>query len=169
MKRTKTMLDTTILLRRSSGILLLSLLLGAFLFVTGVCRAENSADTTVLFSDSKGKDLCTFVVDLAVTPEEQAQGLMFRKYMPSDSGMLFLNREDAMRSFWMRNTYIPLDMIFVDSRYEVKHIHYGAKPLDETSISSQYPVRYIVEINAGRAKKCHIRSGAKMSILQKEK
>jgi uncharacterized membrane protein (UPF0127 family) len=56
-------------------------------------------------------------------------------------------------------------MLFIDSHNEVKHIHYGAKPLDETSISSQYPVKYVLEVIAGRANKCNIRQGTKMNIL----
>ena len=127
--------------------------------------AEGNADLTVVFLNSKGQELCRIKAELAVTDEEQSRGLMFRKDLSPDSGMLFVYQDDDMHSFWMKSTYIPLDMIFVNSRNEVKHIHYGAKPLDETSISSQYPVKYVLEVNAGRAKKCNIRPGTKMSIL----
>lgn len=146
--------------------LVLALLLNTIPFVH-MCNAENDAQQVVaMFLDGTGRELCRFKVELAVTPEEQSRGLMFRKDLGPDSGMLFINSNDGMRFFWMKNTYIPLDMIFIDSRNEVKHIHYGAKPLDETSISSQYPVKYVLEVNAGRAKKCNIRQGTKMSILR---
>ncbi len=129
------------------------------------CSAESNTGATAIFLDSKGQKLCTFKVELAMTQEEQSRGLMFRKVLPAGSGMLFLNSEDEMRSFWMRNTYIPLDILFINSRYEVKHVHYSAKPLDETHISSRYPVQYILEINAGKAKKCKIVPGTKTQFL----
>ena len=119
-----------------------------------------------VFLDGTGRELCKFKIELAVTPEKQSRGLMFRKDLSPGSGMLFVNSGDSMRFFWMKNTYIPLDMLFIDSRNEVKHIHYGAKPLDETSISSKYPVQYVLEVRAGNAKKCKIYPGSKMSILR---
>jgi uncharacterized protein len=146
--------------------LVLALLLNAISFVH-VCNAENDTSVLTLFLDGKGRELCRFKAELAVTPEEQSRGLMFRKDLGPDAGMLFVNSSDEMRSFWMKNTYIPLDMIFINSHNEVKHIHHGAKPFDETPIYSQYPVQYIFEVNAGRAKKCNIRPGTKMSILHK--
>ena len=129
------------------------------------CSAESNTRTVAMFLDSKGRELCRFEVELVVTPEEQSRGLMFRKELSSGSGMLFVNNEDEMRSFWMRNTYIPLDIIFINSRYEVKHVHYSAKPLNETPLSSRYPVQYILEVNAGRAKKCNIVPGTKIQFL----
>lgn len=144
--------------------LVLSLFLNTILFVH-TCNAESDAQVAAILLDGTGRELCRFKVELAVTPEEQSRGLMFRKDLGSDSGMLFVNSRDEMRFFWMKNTYLPLDILFINSRNEVKHIHYGAKPLDETSISSQYPVQYVLEVNAGRAKKCNIRQGTKMSIL----
>ncbi len=141
----------------------LCLALGFFVIVP-TCAAEDAARVTTIFMDRSGKELCRFRVQLAVTPEEQARGLMFRKELEPDSGMLFVNNTDAMRSFWMKNTYLPLDIIFIDSRHEVKHVHYGAKPLSEAAISSQYPVQYVLEVNAGKTKKCGIGPGSKMSI-----
>ena len=144
--------------------LVLALLFNTIPFVH-MCNAESDAQVVAVFLDGTGRELCKFKVELAVTPEEQSRGLMFRKDLAPDSGMLFVNRGDEMRFFWMKNTYIPLDILFINSRNEVKHIHYGAKPLDETSISSRFPVQYVLEVNAGRAKKCNIRQGTKMSIL----
>lgn len=131
-----------------------------------MCNAGIGKEVTTLFMDSTGKELCRFKTEIAVTPEEQSRGLMFRKKLGFNSGMLFINNSDEMRFFWMKNTYIPLDILFINSRNEVKHIHYGAKPFDEAPISSQYPVQYILEINAGRAKKCNIRQGSRMNILK---
>lgn len=145
--------------------LALAFLLNTILFVH-ICNAENDTRVMAVFLDDKGRELCRIKAELAVTNEEQSRGLMFRKDLGPDSGMLFVNSGDEMRSFWMKNTYIPLDMIFINSRNEVRHIHYGAKPLDETAIHSQYPVQYVLEVNAGKAKKCNIRQGTQMSILQ---
>jgi hypothetical protein len=131
-----------------------------------VCNAESDTKAMTVFRDSAGKELCRFKVELVVTPEEQSRGLMFRKDLRPDSGMLFINNSDEMRFFWMKNTYIPLDILFMNSRNEVKYIHYGAKPFDETTIFSQYPVQYVLEVNAGVVKKCKIRQGSKMSILK---
>jgi uncharacterized protein len=144
--------------------LVLLLFLNAIPFIH-VCDAESETQMVAAFLDGTGRELCRFKIELAVTPEEQSRGLMFRKDLRPDSGMLFVNSGDAMRFFWMKNTYISLDLLFIDSRNEVKHIHYGAKPLDETSISSKYPVQYVLEVNAGRTKKCSIRQGSKMNIL----
>ena len=92
-----------------------------------------------------------FDVVVAETPQEQAQGLMFVESMPTMQGMLFVYDRPRVVSFWMRNTLIPLDMIFIDSEGVVQNIHAMAKPLDETSISSVVPVQYVLEINGGLA------------------
>ena len=143
----------------------LSLFLNTIPFMY-ICNAESETKIMAVFLDGAGRELCGFKVKLAVTPEEQSRGLMFTKDMAPDSGMLFINRGDEMRFFWMKNTYIPLDILFINSRNEVKHVHYGAKPFDETAIHSQYPVQYVLEVNSGRVKKCKIRQGSKMSIIQ---
>ncbi len=131
-----------------------------------MCGAESGKEVTTVFMNDAGKELCRFKAEVVVTPEEQSRGLMFRKKLGLNSGMLFVNNGDEMRFFWMKNTYISLDILFINSRNEVKHIHYGAKPFDEATISSRYPVQYILEVNAGRAKKCNICQGSKMNILK---
>ncbi len=116
------------------------------------------------FSGKDGGTLCTFQAELAVTPEEQSLGLMFRQSLDPDKGMLFIFEGDGPRSFWMRNTYIPLDLIFINSGNEVIHVHHSAKPKDETSILSGSPAQYVLEVKAGRAKACGIRKGTKLTI-----
>jgi uncharacterized membrane protein (UPF0127 family) len=148
---------------KTSLCLVLSLLLNTIPFMH-MCKAESETQIVASFLDGAGRELCRFKVELVVTPEEQSRGLMFRKDLRSDVGMLFVNSGDDMRFFWMKNTHIPLDMLFINSHNEVKHIHYGAKPLTETSISSKYPVQYVLEVNAGQAKKCNIQQGTKMNI-----
>ncbi len=124
------------------------------------------ADRVVAFYSDDGKTLCSFKVELAVTPEEQARGLMYRKSLKRDAGMLFVYSSEAIVHFWMKNTYIPLDMVFINSQHIVTGVHRSAKPHDETAISSGLPVRYVLEINAGRADQCGVKAGSKAAFKQ---
>ncbi|MFO6463535.1 DUF192 domain-containing protein [Jannaschia sp. KMU-145] len=92
-----------------------------------------------------------FRVELALTPEDQSRGLMFREEMARMSGMLFVYPQTREVGFWMRNTLIPLDMIFVDEAGRVVKVHADAVPLDETVIRSGAPTRGVLELNAGMA------------------
>ncbi|MCK0166532.1 DUF192 domain-containing protein [Jannaschia sp. S6380] len=92
-----------------------------------------------------------FRVELARTPEEQARGLMFREEMPRLSGMLFVYDRPRDVAFWMRNTLIPLDMIFLDAAGRIARIHENAVPLDETPIRAGAPTLAVLEINGGMA------------------
>jgi uncharacterized protein len=104
-----------------------------------------------------------FQIEVMRTPEEKAKGLMFRQFMPEDRGMLFdFEREQAV-SMWMRNTYIPLDMLFIRSDGLLHHIHARAQPLDETPISSNGNVRFVLEINGGVAAKLGLKAGDRVS------
>lgn len=92
-----------------------------------------------------------FTVELALTPQEQARGLMFREKLPRMGGMLFVYPREANVSFWMRNTLIPLDMIFVDDTGTIVRVHAEAVPLDETPIPAGAPTLAVLEINGGLA------------------
>ncbi len=81
----------------------------------------------------------TFQVDLAVTPAQRSRGLMFRETMADDEGMLFLYVREAPRGFWMKNTFLPLDIIFLDRHGIIVSIAADARPLDETTIHSAAP------------------------------
>ena len=84
---------------------------------------------------------------------------MFVKEMADSQGMLFIYGVTRPVSFWMKNTYIPLDMIFIDKRGVVKKVHANAVPHDTTSISSDVPIRSVLEINGGLAEKLGIVPG----------
>ena len=103
--------------------------------------------------------LAQFKVELADTPESQAQGLMHREYMPRYNGMLFIFEQPKTASFWMRNTLIPLDILFFDRAGVLTHIHRNAIPLDETPIPGGDNVQYVLEINAGLSDRLGIKEG----------
>jgi hypothetical protein len=129
--------------------------------VEGLCQGAQ-----IIINEKQGKERCRFTVELAETPAEQSRGLMFRKTMDDHLGMFFIFDRDEIRYFWMRNTLIPLDMIFIDNKFLVVDIHRGAKPLDETVISSRKPARYVLEVNAGKADKCLIKPGTKVKLIK---
>jgi uncharacterized membrane protein (UPF0127 family) len=147
--------------KRQSLIFLFFLVLLAIFLLRGSSFAY---DKSVTFLGDGGKRLCSFKVQLAVTPEQQEKGLMYRKSLNKGTGMLFVFDTDQMRFFWMKNTYIPLDLVFVTSKFEVVNIFHYAKPLDESTMSSALPVKYVLEINAGDADRCGIRVGSKVLI-----
>lgn len=101
-----------------------------------------------------------FNVEIADDPKEQAQGLMHRTEMPMASGMYFVNERPRRTSFWMRNTLIPLDMLFIDAQGVVKYVHHNAIPLDETPIAGGRDILTVLEINGGLAKKLGITEGS---------
>jgi uncharacterized membrane protein (UPF0127 family) len=101
-----------------------------------------------------------FSVELADTAEERARGLMFRDSMPSSSGMLFLYPAPQPASFWMKNTLIPLDMIFAERTGVVTHVHPMAVPGDLTAIDGGPDVLAVLEINGGLAARLGIVPGS---------
>ncbi|WP_300437568.1 DUF192 domain-containing protein [uncultured Mameliella sp.] len=103
-----------------------------------------------------------FTVDVADTPDSRAQGLMNVKSMPLSKGMLFIYPAPQPVAFWMKNTFIPLDIIFADRRGVVVHIHHNAKPHDETSIPGGEQIQFVLEINGGYARMMGIEEGAQM-------
>jgi uncharacterized membrane protein (UPF0127 family) len=100
-----------------------------------------------------------FQVELAVTPEEHARGLMFRRELPEGQGMLFDFQFDMPVAFWMKNTYISLDMIFIRGDGRILRIAERTEPLSERNIPSGGPVRWVLEVIAGTAKKLGIAPG----------
>ena len=104
--------------------------------------------------------MARFSVELADDPATRASGLMFRTEMAKSSGMLFLYDRPQTAVFWMKNTLIPLDMIFADATGVVQHVHANAIPHDETGINGGSDVLAILEINGGLAKKLGITPGA---------
>jgi uncharacterized membrane protein (UPF0127 family) len=103
-----------------------------------------------------------FRVELAVTPQEQAKGLMFRTEMGPDEGMLFPYDQPRVLSFWMRNTVIPLDLVFIDEQHRIINIAENATPYSEASILSAAPGVAVLELNGGRTRALGIVAGNKV-------
>jgi uncharacterized membrane protein (UPF0127 family) len=100
-----------------------------------------------------------FQVEMAITPEEKEHGLMFRRELPEGQGMLFDFQFDQNVAFWMKNTYIPLDMLFIRADGRILRIAENTEPLSERNIPSGGPVRAVLEVIGGTAKKLGIAAG----------
>lgn len=102
----------------------------------------------------------TFTVEIANTAVTRRDGLMGRTSLAPDSGMLFVFEEAAEQGFWMKNTLIPLDMVFIRADGVVANVHANAKPQDLSIISSAGPVLAVVELAGGRTKELGITPGS---------
>jgi uncharacterized membrane protein (UPF0127 family) len=101
----------------------------------------------------------TFSVEIAATPGTRERGLMDRHFMPMDRGMLFEFERDGPVAFWMKNTYIPLDMVFIARNGAVTRVVDRAEPLSETPIPSGGPCAAVLELNGGVAAEIGLRTG----------
>jgi uncharacterized membrane protein (UPF0127 family) len=104
-----------------------------------------------------------FTVEVAKTPEEQAQGLMFRNTVPPDRGMIFPYDPPVQVSFWMKNTLVPLDMIFIGPDGKIGRIAANTVPMSLDPVPSIDPVSAVLEIAGGRAAELGIKEGDKVS------
>lgn len=102
-----------------------------------------------LITPETNDTLASIDIEIADNESTREMGLMYRQMMPENMGMLFIFDRDEMRSFWMKNTYIALDLIFINSDHEIVTIRENNEPLIEWSIQSDAPARYVLEVNAG--------------------
>jgi len=102
-----------------------------------------------------------FTVDIARTPAQQEHGLMFVRSLPPNRGMIFPYDPPQQVAFWMKNTLIPLDIIFIDARGRIIRIA-DAKPLDETPLPSGEPAAAVLEIRGGRSAELGVKAGDKV-------
>ena len=112
----------------------------------------------------KTREVCfqedCFIVELAETPEQRTRGLMFRESMGASKGMLFVFEKEGQRSFWMKNTLIPLDIIWINENKEVVFVKKNAQPCSAgeecEKIKSDELAKYVLELNAGVADKINL-------------
>jgi uncharacterized protein len=119
----------------------------------------------VLLTIRSGRKIHNFTVEVARTPEQQAQGLMFRQSLAPDRGMIFLYEPAQPASFWMKNTLIPLDMLFIRPDGRIARIAENTVPLSLEPVPSLEPVSAVLEIAGGRARELGIREGDKVSWI----
>ena len=124
------------------------ILLAVFCFVTVSCVSSEPVHYPLYIRDM------TFFVELADSPAKQTQGLMNRRSLAPNNGMLFVFSDSEIRRFWMRNTYINLSIAYIDAEGIIVDI-FDMKALDETAVVSSRPVRYALELNAGRFEGIH--------------
>lgn len=125
----------------------------------GIAEAACRPDTVHLRGDW-GE--ARFNVEVVDNQAERSRGLMGRREMPRSSGMLFVYHQTRPVTFWMKNTLIPLDIVFVNEAGVVNRVHHNAIPLDLTHIPSGGPTRYVLEINGGLARALGIKKGTQL-------
>ena len=121
----------------------------------GPARAEGLEPLQIV----TGSGTHDFRVEVAADSASQERGLMYRRFMPADHGMLFEFQQNAPVVFWMKNTYIPLDMIFLSAAGVVTHIAENAEPLSERIIPSGPPCVAVLEVNGGVAASIGLKVG----------
>jgi uncharacterized membrane protein (UPF0127 family) len=136
---------------------ILFLALALFLAVAPA-TAQTPGPTEPLVIVSGGKEH-RFDVEIARSSEQQATGLMYRRDLPADGGMLFVNSNERRQSMWMKNTFIPLDMLFIDKSGKIVRIVERTVPHSLETISSRQPVKATLELNGGTASRLGIEEG----------
>jgi len=111
-----------------------------------------------------GNGPVTIDIEVADSEDERTQGLMYRYSMEENQGMYFIFPEEDFRSFWMKNTYISLDIIFINANHEIVSIQKYTQPKSTYSQPSEKPAKYVLEVNAGFADKYGIKPGDKVEI-----
>lgn len=133
--------------------------------VVGVQKSGQQKENRVCFEDN------CFLVELAKSQEEIRQGLMFRERLEPGTGMLFVFEKEGYYSFWMKNTIIPLDIVWIDGEKRVAFIGENTQPCREEAcppINPEKPAKYVLEVNAGTAKEINLEVGDAALIETKE-
>jgi uncharacterized protein len=154
-----------------SGIVILAVIL--FLIIQPFSKKE-SADTEYMFkkdgeltfTDSLNNQKTKIDIQIANNDFDRELGLMFRKQMDENKGMLFIFPDEARQSFWMRNTLISLDMIFVNALNKIVTIHRNTQTLSDQSYPSSAPAKYVIEVNGGYCQKHGINEGDKINFIE---
>ena len=116
-------------------------------------------EATLDLLQSNGELISTLNIEIANTPYERETGLMYRTNMEKNQGMLFIFDEESVLTFYMKNTYISLDLIFINGKREIISIYKNAKPNDLSSISSKLPSKYVLEVIHGVSDNLNLKIG----------
>lgn len=130
------------------------------LLIAGASLSAHADDAHATLYTKKGD--FAFNIEVVDTEAGREQGLMYRRSLAPDAGMLFDFLDEESVAFWMRNTLIPLDMVFIAADGTVKSVHADAKPEDETPIPSGALVEFVLEIPGGRAAEIGLQAGDTM-------
>lgn len=165
------------LMNRSCFILLIICLISPLLFISSCSDRQQQTETQVeeagreldftaevSFINDENENISTIEVAVASDNQSRSEGLMNVTELPDDSGMLFIFDNDQSRSFWMANTPLPLDILFVNSDMNIVRIHRNTQPYSQESIQSEAPARFVVEVNGGYTVEHDIREGMSISI-----
>jgi uncharacterized membrane protein (UPF0127 family) len=135
---------------------------GGFLLTTHAFSDEPTfAHTKIDIQTAEGKTLA-YDMELAITPEQREYGLMFRRSIDDNQGMIFLWDKNRPVSMWMKNTYIPLDMLYVRSDGVIEKIITNAEPFNLTPLSSDQPVKAVIELKGGAVTQQGLKTGDKV-------
>jgi uncharacterized protein len=115
------------------------------------------------FTDAKDNFKTKINIEIADNDDKRTTGLMFRDKMDENQGMLFIFDSESPQAFWMKNTILPLDIIFVNSKMQIVKIQKNAEPYSEKSLPSEKPAQYVVEVNAGYCDKLGVKEGDKIT------
>ena len=140
-------------------------LLGCSAVTTHCIGCKSKATSQVIFATDSNKEI-KVSVELACNDEERAKGLMYRESLKQNHGMLFVFPFSRPQSFWMKNTYIPLDMIHISADYKIVGIVENATPHSTISRTVGKPARYVLEVNAFFARLHGIQPGQTVKIIQ---
>lgn len=156
------------------GVIVLLLALVLFFIINNFVNKESDPevryytfkkDGELVFSDSLGNMKVKIDIEIADNEYKRQLGLMNRKSMEENQGMLFIFNENTIRSFWMLNTLIQLDILFVNSERSIVNIHKNTTPLSQQSYPSTEPAIYVVEVIGGFCDKYNIIEGDKISWM----
>jgi uncharacterized membrane protein (UPF0127 family) len=136
-------------------------LLAALLVIAAAC--ERGPRVAIVAPD--GSTLTTVKIELADTPQKQEMGLMYRDALAGDAGMLFVFAEPSHQVFWMKNTRIPLDLLFADSQQRVIGIVANAEPYSEARIGVPGDSQYVLEVNGGFCQQRGVKAGDRLDFL----
>ena len=143
----------------------LSFLIFLISFLLPACPSTSSSSPQVVIHPQNGEPIHV-TVEVVDTPEKRRLGLMYRNELPEFSGMLFLFPQEQPLSFWMKNTPLPLDIIYINADYTIVSIAENTRPYSETPIPSKHPAKYVLEVNGGFCHSQAIVAGDQVEFVQ---